>query len=101
MWIFDTGEPMETPRTAADLLEAAAKIETDKKELIAFLRARIAADNAELAQLGAKRIRKVREAKPKRGRPVGSRNQKSNSGYSLEPMTGINAAPEAMADHDA
>ena len=96
---------METPRTAADLLEAAAKIESDKKELIAFLRARIAVDNAELAQLGAKRIRKMREAKPKRGRPAGSRNSRlaaSNAASTaMQAMIdGNSAAPAAIGDHD-
>ena len=60
---------------ASELL--AAKEEANKaiQDRIEELKLTIEQAKAELVALGAKRVRKPKDAEKKRGRPVGSRNQ--------------------------
>lgn len=61
-----------TETTAARLLEAVAEAQHQVELRKAYLTERIAADRAELAALGVKR---VRAEKPRRGRPAGAKNR--------------------------
>jgi hypothetical protein len=55
---------------AKEILDASAQAEKAKQDYAVELRKTIADANAELVALGLKRVRKPREPKAKRGRPV-------------------------------
>jgi hypothetical protein len=84
----------QQPINAASLKERKAQVAQQEADYIAGLRAQRATIDAELVELGAKRIRKPRTVPAKsKGRPAGSRNKPKVDGPALP--VGTNAATEA------